>query len=123
MRILKLNCKALRALLAVLIISVSVSGCTVKLTYNFLDWVLYWELKDYVKFTRDQRLLVKDEISQLIDWHRSDELPQYADQLEKLSKQLKSGITVEQLEESYNYLRGSWQRIVIKTLPAAVDII
>ena len=122
MRILKLNCKALRALLAVLIISVSVSGCTVKLTYNFLDWVLYWELKDYVKFDRDQRLLVKDEISQLIDWHRSDELPQYADQLEKLSKQLKSGITVEQLEESYNYLRGSWQRIVIKTLPAAVDI-
>ena len=123
MRILKLNCKALRALLAVLVISVSVSGCTVKLTYNFLDWVLYWELKDYVKFTRDQRLLVKDEISQLIDWHRNEELPQYADQLEKLSKQLKSGITVEQLDESYNNLRDSWQRIVIKTLPAAVDII
>jgi hypothetical protein len=102
---------------------VSTSGCTTKLAYDFLDWGLYWELKDYVKFTRDQRLLVKDEISQLIDWHRSDELPQYADQLEKLSKQLKSGITVEQLEESYNYLRGSWQRIVIKTLPAAVDII
>ena len=38
---------------------------------------------------------VKDEISQLIDWHRSEELPQYADQLEKLSKELKSGITVE----------------------------
>ena len=123
MRILKLNYKALRALLAVLVISVSTSGCTTKLVYDFLDWGLYWELKDYVKFTRDQRLLVKDEISQLIDWHRSEELPQYADQLEKLSKELKSGITVEQLEESYNNLRDSWQRIVIKTLPAAVDII
>ncbi len=123
MRILKLNYKALRALLAVLVISVSTSGCTTKLAYDFLDWGLYWELKDYVKFTRDQRLLVKDEISQLIDWHRSEELPQYADQLEKLSKELKSGITVEQLEESYNNLRDSWQRIVIKTLPAAVDII
>ena len=123
MRILKLNYKALRALLAVLVISVSTSGCTTKLAYDFLDWGLYWELKDYVKFTRDQRLLVKDEISQLIDWHRSEELPQYADQLEKLSKELKSGITVEQLEEYYNNLRDSWQRIVIKTLPAAVDII
>ena len=123
MRILKLNCKALRALLAVLIISVSVSGCTVKLTYNFLDWVLYWELKDYVKFTRDQRLLVKDQISQLIDWHRSEELPQYADELEKLSAGLVTGLTVEQLAESYNNLRHSWQRIVIKTLPAAVDFI
>lgn len=123
MGILKLNYKALRVLLAVLIISMSASGCTVKLAYNFLDWGLYWELKDYVKFTRDQRLLVKDEISQLIDWHRSEELPQYADQLEKISKELKSGITVEQLEESYNNLRDSWQRIVIKTLPAAVDII
>jgi len=123
MRILKLNYKALRALLAVLVISVSTSGCTTKLAYDFLDWGLYWELKDYVKFTRDQRLLVKDEISQLIDWHRSEELPQYADQLEKLSKELKSGTTVGQLEESYNNLRDSWQRIVIKTLPAAVDII
>ena len=123
MRILKLNYKALRTLLAVLIISVSVSGCTVKLTYNFLDWVLYWELKDYVEFNRDQRLLVKDQIALLIDWHRSDELPQYVDQLEKLSAGLVSGLTVEQLAESYNNLRRSWQRIVIKTLPAAADII
>tara|TARA_B110000881_G_scaffold209654_1_gene216158 strand:+ start:2706 stop:3521 length:816 start_codon:yes stop_codon:yes gene_type:complete len=107
----------------VLVISVSASGCTIKLAYNFLDWGLYWELKDYVKFNRDQRLLVKDEISQLLDWHRSDELPQYADQLEKLSIGLESGMTVEQLEESYNSLRDSWQRIVIKTLPAAADII
>ena len=123
MRILKLNYKALRALLAVLIISVSTSGCTTKLAYDFLDWGLYWELRDYVKFNRDQRFRVKDEISQLIDWHRSEELPQYADQLEKLSKELKSGITVGQLEEFSNNLRDSWQRIVIKTLPAAVDII
>ena len=123
MRLLKLNYRALRALLAVLVISVSTSGCTTKLAYDFLDWGLYWELKDYVKFTRDQRLIVKDEISQLIDWHRSEELPQYADQLEKLSKELKSGITVGQLEEFSNNLRDSWQRIVIKTLPAAVDII
>ena len=123
MGVLKLNYKALRALLAVLVVSVSASGCTVKLAYNFLDWGLYWELKDYVKFNRDQRLLVKDEISQLIDWHRSDELPQYADQLEKLSIGLESGMTVDQLEVSYNNLRESWQRIVIKTLPAAVDII
>ena len=123
MGILKLNYKALRALLAVLVISVSASGCTIKLAYNFLDWGLYWELKDYVKFNRDQRLQVKNEISQLIDWHRSDELPQYADELEKLSIGLESGMTVEQLEKSYDNLRDSWQRIIIKTLPAAVDII
>ena len=123
MRILKLNYRALRALLAVLVISVSISGCTTKLAYDFLDWGLYWELKDYVKFTRDQRLLVKEEISQLIDWHRSEELPQYAVQLEKLSALLENGLTVEHVEEFYNNLRDSWQRIVIKTLPAAVNII
>jgi hypothetical protein len=113
----------LRVLLAVLIISMSASGCTVKLAYNFLDWGLYWELKDYVKFNQDQRLLVKDEISQLIEWHRNAELPKYADQLEKLSIGLQSGMTVEQLEATYDNLRDSWRRIVIKTLPAAVVII
>jgi phage terminase small subunit len=123
MGILKLNYKALRVLLAVLVISISASGCTVKLAYNFLDWGLYWELKDYVKFNQDQRLLVKDEISQLIEWHRNAELPKYADQLEKLSIGLQSGMTVEQLEATYDNLRDSWRRIVIKTLPAAVVII
>ena len=123
MGILKLNYKALRTLLAVLVISLSASGCTIKFAYNFLDWGLYWELKDYVKFNQDQRLLVKDEISQLINWHRSAELPRYADQLEKLSIGLESGMTAEQLEESYNNLRDSWRRIVIKALPAAIDII
>ena len=123
MEMLKLNYKALRALLAVLVISLFTSGCTVKLAYNFLDWGLYWELKDYVKFNQDQRLLVKAEISHLIDWHRSDELPLYADQLEKLSTGIESGITVDQLEASYNNLTDSWQRIVIKTLPTALNVI
>ena len=123
MGILKLNYKALRTLLAVLVISLSASGCTIKFAYNFLDWGLYWELKDYVKFNQDQRLLVKDEISQLINWHRSAELPRYADQLKKLSIGLESGMTAEQLEESYNNLRDSWRRIVIKALPAAIYII
>ncbi|MDB9972488.1 DUF6279 family lipoprotein [Oceanospirillaceae bacterium] len=123
MEILKLNYKALRAVFAVLVISVSASGCTTKLAYNFLDWGLYWELKEYVKFNQDQRLLVKDEISQLINWHRRDELPQYADQLEELSIGLESGINVEELEFIYKNLKSSWQRIVIKTLPAAVNII
>jgi hypothetical protein len=120
---LKRNYQALRVLLAVLVISVSTSGCTIKLAYNFLDLGLYWELKDYVKFNQDQRLLVKDEISQLIEWHRSNELPRYADQLEKLSIGLESDMTVEQLQAFYNNLRDSWRRIVIKSLPAAIDII
>ena len=123
MEILKLNYKALRAVFAVLVISVSASACTTKLAYNFLDWGLYWELKEYVKFNQDQRLLVKDEISQLINWHRRDELPQYADQLEELSIGLESRMNVEQLEFVYENFKSSWQRVVIKTLPAAVNII
>jgi hypothetical protein len=119
---LKLHYKSIRALLAVLVISVFASGCTIKLAYNFLDWGLYWEMEDYVKFNRDQSPLVKKEISKLVDWHRSDELPKYADQLAKLSDGLENGLTVELLDETYNSLSDGWQRIVIKTLPAATDI-
>ncbi|MFT4997256.1 MAG: hypothetical protein ACI8RO_000597 [Flavobacteriales bacterium] len=119
---LKLHYKTFRTLLAVLAISVFASGCTIKLAYNFLDWGLYWQMEDYVKFNRDQSSLVKDELSKLVDWHRSDELPKYADQLEKLSNGLENGLTVEQLDDTYNSLSIGWQRIVIKTLPAATDI-
>jgi hypothetical protein len=119
---LKLHYKSIRTLLAVLVISVFASGCTIKLVYNFLDWGLYWEMEDYVKFNRDQSPLVKKEISKLVDWHRTDELPKYADQLAKLSDGLEDGLTVEQLDDTYNSLSDGWQRIVIKTLPAATDI-
>lgn len=119
---LKLHYKTFRTLLAVLAISIFASGCTIKLAYNFLDWGLYWQMEDYVKFNRDQSSLVKDELSKLVDWHRSDELPKYADQLEKLSNGLENGLTVEQLDDTYNSLSIGWQRIVIKTLPAATDI-
>jgi hypothetical protein len=119
---LKLHYKTYRTLLAVLAISIFASGCTIKLAYNFLDWGLYWQMEDYVKFNRDQSSLVKDELSKLVDWHRSDELPKYADQLEKLSNGLENGLTVEQLDDTYNSLSIGWQRIVIKTLPAATDI-
>jgi hypothetical protein len=88
-----------------------------------LDWGLFWQLEDYVKFNRDQRSLVKDEISKLVDWHRSDELPKYADKLEKLANGLENGLTIEQLNETYNALSDGWQRIVIETLPAAGEIL
>lgn len=115
--------KTVRAITAVLVISLFASGCTIKLAYNFLDWGLFWQLEDYVKFNRDQRSLVKDEISKLVDWHRSDELPKYADKLEKLANGLESGLTIEQLNETYNALSDGWQRIVIETLPAAGEIL
>jgi hypothetical protein len=108
---------------AVLIISLFASGCTIKLAYNFLDWGIYWQLEDYVKFNRDQRSLVKDEITKLVDWHRSDELPQYADKLELLAEGLDSGLTIDLLNDTYNALSDSWQRLVIETLPAAADIL
>jgi hypothetical protein len=115
--------KTIRAITVVLVISIFTSGCTIKLAYNFLDWGLYWELEDYVKFNRDQRSLVKDEITKLVDWHRNDELPKYADQLEKLADGLENGLTVKQLDQTYNALSDGWQRIVIETLPAATDIL
>ncbi|MFQ3323799.1 MAG: hypothetical protein ACI90U_001622 [Pseudomonadales bacterium] len=119
---LKLHYKSIRTLLTVLVISVFASGCTIKLVYNFLDWGLYWEMEDYVKFNRDQSPLVKKEISKLVDWHRNAELPKYADQLAKLSDGLENSLTVELLDETYISLSDGWQRIVIKTLPAAADI-
>jgi hypothetical protein len=120
---LKQPFQTVRAITAVLVISILVSSCTIKLAYNFLDWGLFWQLEDYVKFNRDQRSLVKKEIGKLVDWHRSDELPQYADKLEKLADGLASGLTIEQLNQTYNALSDGWQRIVVETLPAATEIL
>ena len=115
--------KKLRTLFIVITIALVGSGCSIKFAYNFLDLGLYWELEEYIKFSRDQRKIVKKELSDLVDWHRSDELPRYADQMEYLAEGLAGELTPEHLRSSVDALSDAWQRIVIKTLPAATDLI
>jgi len=55
-----------------------VACSTVKLAYNNLPELAYWWLDGYVDFDGAQTLRVREDLSQLQAWHRSEELPKVA---------------------------------------------
>ncbi|WP_137167002.1 DUF6279 family lipoprotein [Salinimonas lutimaris] len=71
----------------VLIALLVVTGCSSKLAYNNLDWLVYWYMDDYVELTDSQEEVFDKQLDQWINWHKSQELDQYLHQLRKLRMQ------------------------------------
>ncbi|WP_111640359.1 DUF6279 family lipoprotein [Marinimicrobium alkaliphilum] len=74
-----------RTLLVVLLCALllTASGCSNRIGYNFLDWYMSWQVRQYIRLDRPQRNLVRTEIRQFHQWHRETQLPQYANFLEQ----------------------------------------
>ena len=106
--------------LILLLLSLSLSGCAVRLLYNWLDWAIEWKLDDYFSLTRQQSQVLDAQITPLLQWHRREALPQYVRALRSLSFDLRRPLTeaevarymdifeqlMQQLAEPAKFLRG-----------------
>lgn len=98
--------------LAIIGLCISLASCTsTRLAYNFLDWWLWWEIDDYVDLDRSQKQLVKNQIDEFHQWHRTNELPKYSAYLNDLINQLNHSqpLTQEQLKQQFNGAIRLWQ--------------
>lgn len=81
----------------VLLMALLVSGCAVRLAYNWLDFVIGWKLDDYFELDRRQRRALDAELAPLLAWHRQQELPGYARLLRNLSADLAGPLSTSQI--------------------------
>lgn len=65
-------------------------GCSSKLAYDNLDWLIYWYMDDYVELKDRQEALFDKKLDSWIDWHRSEELSKYQQQLQQLQQYIKN---------------------------------
>ena len=74
---------AVRACVIVLCL-VLLSGCSLlRLTYPQLPTIAFWWLDGYVDFTSAQSPRVQEQLAELLRWHRSTQLPDYAALLQR----------------------------------------
>lgn len=74
------------------------SGCSmVQLGYDRGPQLAWWWLDSYVDFNREQKPHAKQAIRQWFDWHRSTQLPEYADWLAAIRSQINDSVTSEQI--------------------------
>ncbi len=86
------------------------AGCsTLSLTYNFADWIMLWRADHYFDLSSDQREILEERLAHLHAWHRTQELPLYADFLRQIQQNLHNGFTLEGIDalfQSYFQLRA-----------------
>lgn len=85
---------------SIIVLSVCLlSGCGVRFVYNQLDWLIPWYLDDYMELEGDQEALFDEKLEHYLAWHRSQQLPLYADFLNKIADEAESGLTRQDVNE------------------------
>jgi len=96
---------------AIVFMMTLLGGCSSNLVYNNLDWLVDWYIDDFVDLNKQQKNKLDKRLSQLLLWHRNQELGQY----QKLLVQLKSDVSHKKLssDQWLKYMlaiRSHWLR-------------
>ncbi len=67
-----------------------ISGCSTKLAYNFLPFLLKWYVGQYVSLNHEQKQKLDTAFKTFHVWHRNTQLPAYANYLKDVSVRLQS---------------------------------
>ena len=86
-------------LLAVLALLLA-TGCSsgVRIGYNQAEMLVGWTLSDYVEFEPHQRDLFGQKFRALHDWHRREQLPEYARLLREARDRVEDGLTRDDID-------------------------
>lgn len=109
-------------LLALALVLLLGSGCSVQFAYNNLDRLVRWGVNDYVNLNEAQRAMFNEEFARLHYWHRTEHLPRYADFLEALPTTLSDGVDIQELLALENTMMGWAEEVVEQGVPLAVAI-
>lgn len=85
-------------IIGVLLLVAALGACSaIKLAYNNLPTVSYWWLDGYLDFDSEQSPKVRDELAQLLAWHRQNELPRLSAMLQDAQALAPGEVTPEQV--------------------------
>lgn len=94
-----------------------------RLSYERLDWIAGWQLGRYVDLDHEQQRRFDAWFDSVWDWHRAEQLPVYAQDLERLSAQLDGPITAADLLDWQRRAEAHWDRLVRRALPPACPLL
>lgn len=88
----------LARIIGLLALAVGLSACSaIKLGYNNAAELTYWWLDGYLDFTDEQAPRVREDLARLHRWHRENELPRYAQLLQRLEQMLPQEVSAAEV--------------------------
>jgi hypothetical protein len=100
----------------------SASGCSIKMMYNNADRFARWAANDYIKMDAAQEAYFTAEVDAIHYWHRTNELPLYADYLDSLPTTLDKEVDEDDVQEVFDTFYSWWEVFEAKTLPFVTEM-
>ncbi|MCY9853757.1 DUF6279 family lipoprotein [Vibrio mediterranei] len=94
-----------------------VTGCTTKFLYSNLDWFIVDYIDDYVTLEDGQEEILTERILVLGDWHKSNELPRYLQQLTDIRNKDPKAVDAEYVSLQMEQVRQHTKRLVAQITP------
>ena len=91
-----------------------ISGCSVKSTYNRLDWILTQYLDSYVELTDAQEDELREYLANTLYWHRTTQLPAYVSWLQRVKQDVAHDLTEAQVEHHTLELLVYWRALMMR---------
>lgn len=93
-------------------------GCSsIKLAYNQVPHLAYWQLNNYLDLSETQTERVRSELDDLHQWHRETMLPRHAQLLQRVQQQLPSDISASQACTTYHQVRAQFDIVTSQAEP------
>ncbi|MCY4214294.1 MAG: DUF6279 family lipoprotein [Gammaproteobacteria bacterium] len=99
------------------------AGCGIGFLYNNLDRLVRWEIDGVLDMTEAQSAYFEAEFAVLWHWHRTQELPRYADDLDRWADRIGSAAMSPHIDELFVAVEGWWLRMEAKGTPVAAEFL
>src|SRR5574337_2203301 len=104
--------------------ALALTGCSaVRIGYNQAPTLVWWWLDGYVDFASDQAPRVKAAIDRWFAWHRTTQLPDYADLLAAAQAQVMQPATAGQVCRWADELRTRVDVALMHAVPLAAELL
>jgi hypothetical protein len=110
-------------LLAVLCVLLGAGGCSIKMMYNNADRFARWAANDYVRMNDAQEAYFDAEVDALHYWHRTEELPRYADYLSSLPRNLEEGVDESQVQGIIDTFYSWFEALEARAMPMVTELL
>lgn len=109
-----------RLALVLLCVGLALGGCSLRLAYSQLDWLIPWYVRDYVTLDAGQRSALDARLAARLDWHCRTHVPEYAATLREAQALLVRD-TVDAAELAPFLARGEawWAEVLAELEPDA----
>lgn len=97
----------------------ALAGCsTVRLGYWQAPNLLYWWIDGHADLDEAQSARVRQDIDRFMAWHRTEELPRYAELLRRWQAMVPHDLTADAVCRQYDELHQAWMRLAEQGSPA-----